>query len=619
MKKLVVILSLLLMLAPCVNADDNAILYCNFEGQDKYFQNGDKEYSTYTKLSVSQAPGEGADATGGLKIDAENENSLMVTKIYQDAAVNSNLNTSDKYMLSFYAKVPQGSNISGIDVYYRYNRLLNTVDVPIVSQAIDGSDYVRISAEFTIASISRFSLVIKPVGTGTLYIDEFMIGKMVAPKMVKEECIPPDGAVDVERTEEIYIAFNKVMDADSLDDAQILINGSAENIERIAMSEDGKGCTITLKEKTEYETDYTVSVSGITDMDKIEVSDSFSFTTGEERGETVAFIDYDTSNPSRYTSWLSTVEVTTENAYMGNTVKVAMTGTSSNYQVVLPMEKGVLYKYSFMASCSESGKSLPLAINLGNEVYRKIGSANQVPSNGEYKKFEGLIYIAETEVLGETKFDFYGVSGTFYIDDITLTKERDFELTESYPENGAQRVNPEETARFGFNYEIGSVESVALNGIELKEGEYRIGGKTLYINNVGGGAFDYGNSYAITIGKVLDLHGRTVRNLENSFSTISEFDIGNAKLLVDGSERTLKLSELTNNTSQTRELVLKIIAVKDGELLKSVQKTISIPALGTIDAYLTLDLSDVTVSGYNVKGLLWDEKYGIMPVIKHLE
>ena len=92
-----------------------------------------------------------------------------------------------------------------------------------------------------------------------------------------------------------------------------------------------------------------------------------------------------------------------------------------------------------------------------------------------------------------------------------------------------------------------------------------------------------------------------------------------AKLLVDGSERTLKLSELTNNTSQTRELVLKIIAVKDGELLKSVQKTISIPALGTIDAYLTLDLSDVTVSGYSVKGLLWDEKYGIMPVIKHLE
>lgn len=619
MKKIVLMVLLLLMFEICAYAEDNTIFQCDFEEQDKYFQNTDKEYSIYSGLNVSQDDAEGYAGTGALKIESENEGSSIVTKIYQDGAVNSNLNTSDKYTLSFYAKVPKGSSISGIDVAYSYNRLTNTIETPIVSKTIEGSDYVRISAEFSITSISRFSLIIKPVGTGVIYIDEFMIGKTVSPKIVKEKCIPADGSFDVEPADEIFICFNKEMDAASLENAEILINDSSEDIEEITMSEDETGCLVKLKKTMEYAFEYTVSISGMYDYNGTEASGVFSFTTGEERGETVAFIDYDTSNPSRYTSWLSTVEVTTENAYKGNSVKVTMTGTSSNYQVVLPMEKGILYKYSFMASCSEAGKSLPLAINIGNEVYKKIGSANQVPSNGEYKKYEGTIYIPTTEVIGETKFDFYGTSGTFYIDDIMLTKESDFAVTSSYPEDGGKRVSAEKPVEFGFNYAIGGVENITLNGAELKDSEYRIDDKSLYIYNVGGGAFEYGTVYDIEIGTVTDAYGRTVKNLTKSFTTIDEFDINAAELIKSGNERTLKLTQIMNNTAANRELTLKVIAIKDGELIKSSSKKFSVPARGTTDAELTLSLRDITASGYKVKGLVWDEKYGIMPIIKHVE
>ena len=87
----------------------------------------------------------------------------------------------------------------------------------------------------------------------------------------------------------------------------------------------------------------------------------------------------------------------------------------------------------------------------------------------------------------------------------------------------------------------------------------------------------------------------------------------------NGSERKFNIGKIVNNTPSDRELTLKIIVIKDGELLKSEKSLVAIPSGSEASAVVTLSLDGLTQSGYTVKALLWDEGYGIMPIIKHAE
>lgn len=704
---------MLIMMSMSVYAEADTIVSCDFDSADKYFENIDKAYSAYTNMHAERVDGEGIDGSGAFRLDA-GDNSKAEIKFYNDPKVLDNINTSDKYTVSFYVKKGVDSNITGINIAYSYYKSMKYTTVPIHFEEISGEDYVKISAGLKIDVKTRFTLVLEPQGTGELFMDDFSISKTELPRLT--ESVPQNGSSGVVPTDVITAVFNKEIDEESITGA-VLINGSSDIISEVSLSDDKKTCIIKLKDNLEYNASYTVSLTGFKDLDGMEAAAEFSFKTldntlpleilssspaDEEMdipldgaitiklssnisgddfgscfilaggggsinsagkisddtleftysgldafceytftirdienvfgnkldeasirfktgGQTVTFIDYDTAQPKSSSNWKSKIEETEINAYNGKSMKVTLeTAEGSNYQVSLEIQKGVLYRYSFMASCDQPNQTLKLALNL-SEKYKALKTTSVLPTGGEYIRIEGMIYIAETELFNGAMLDFYGTTAPVYIDDITVIREEDFLLLPgSTPADGEKNAAVSEPAVFTFNCKIKGVSDVTLNGERLNENSCRISDQTLSIYG-DGGSFENNTDYEINIGNVTDTYGRAIKNIKKSFHTIREFETESESLLKNGSERVLKLIGIKNNTGADRRLTLKIIAVKDGKLLKSVKKEINISGGDVLNADLAMDLSDVTENGYIVKGMVWDEEHGIMPVIKHVE
>lgn len=212
-----------------------------------------------------------------------------------------------------------------------------------------------------------------------------------------------------------------------------------------------------------------------------------------------------------------------------------------------------------------------------------------------------------------------GSNVSLILDNYIVEKEPDFAIESSYPEDGAQDATADKPIEFAFTHDIKSVNGITVNGEDITDADYKIDGKVLSILNVGGKKIENGFNYDIKITSVTDAYGRTVRNIEKSFGTVEEFTIDSAVFEKNGSERKFNIGKIVNNTPSDRELTLKIIVIKDGELLKSEKSLVAIPSGSEASAVVTLSLDGLTQSGYTVKALLWDEGYGIMPIIKHAE
>ncbi len=212
-----------------------------------------------------------------------------------------------------------------------------------------------------------------------------------------------------------------------------------------------------------------------------------------------------------------------------------------------------------------------------------------------------------------------GSNVSLILDNYVVEKEPDFAIESSYPEDGAQDASADKPIEFAFTHDIKSVSGITVNDEAMTDADYKIDGKVLSILNVGGKKVENGIDYDVKIASVADAYGRTVRNIEKSFGTVEEFTVDSAVFEKNGSERKFNIGKIVNNTSSDRELTLKIIVIKDGELLKSEKSLVAIPSGSETSAVVTLSLDGLTQSGYTVKALLWDEGYGIMPIIKHAE
>lgn len=249
--------------------------------------------------------------------------------------------------------------------------------------------------------------------------------------------------------------------------------------------------------------------------------------------------------------------------------------------------------------------------NSGKKVYPTYTTENGV------RKYTFVFKVKENDFL--CIGNMADANLTLTLDNYVMEREADFAVESSYPEDGVRDAAADKPIEFAFTHDIKSVSGITVNDEAMTDADYKIDGKVLSILNVGGKKVENGIDYDVKIASVADAYGRTVRNIEKSFGTVEEFTVDSAVFEKNGSERKFNIGKIVNNTPSDRELTLKIIVIKDGELLKSEKSLVAIPSGSEASAVVTLSLDGLTQSGYTVKALLWDEGYGIMPIIKHAE